>query len=214
MQYNSQAAGYTAAELCDAAQALPDVVLRATRPLVQNITNYVAMTISANVLLALGALTTQRNSVYASETAFWSDAAAKSPDNPRAAANLGYALALAGLQAERLASGQLRRAQRLAVGRGGAQADAAAVDLQVEQLQLAGGKVEVALAALAGSDLDAAVGQRHGLGGLSRGQQVEEKQQRGGNGRHGISLRRGAAIRAAHRKRRTITAEICRCDPG
>lgn len=31
------------------------VALRATRPLVQNITNYVAMTISANVLLALGA---------------------------------------------------------------------------------------------------------------------------------------------------------------
>lgn len=124
------------------------------------------------------------------------------------------ALALAGLQAERLASGQLRRAQRLAVGRGGAQADAAAVDLQVEQLQLAGGKVEVALAALAGSDLDAAIGQRHGLGGLGRGQQVEEKQQRGGNGRHGISLRIGAAIRAAHRKRRTIAAEICRCDPG
>src|SRR6266436_5424361 len=29
--------------------------LRARRPLVQNITNYVAMTVSANVLLALGA---------------------------------------------------------------------------------------------------------------------------------------------------------------
>ncbi|MGV8376680.1 hypothetical protein ACV341_27665 [Pseudomonas aeruginosa] len=58
------------------------------------------------------------------------------------------------------------------------------LDLEVEQLQLAGGKVEVALAALAGSDLDAAIGQRHGLGGLGRGQQVEEKQQRGGNVRH------------------------------
>lgn len=39
--------------LADAASALHD--LRAARPLVQNITNYVAMTISANVLLALGA---------------------------------------------------------------------------------------------------------------------------------------------------------------
>jgi len=40
-------------DLADAAEALE--ALRATRPLVQNITNYVAMTISANVLLALGA---------------------------------------------------------------------------------------------------------------------------------------------------------------
>ena len=39
--------------LAAAAAALGD--LRAQRPLVQNITNYVAMTISANVLLALGA---------------------------------------------------------------------------------------------------------------------------------------------------------------
>lgn len=65
----------------------------------------------AVVLLALGALTTQRNSVYASETAFWSDAAAKSPDNPRAAANLGYALALAGRSTE--AERQFRRALAL-----------------------------------------------------------------------------------------------------
>ncbi len=39
--------------LADAARALAD--LRARRPLVHNITNYVAMTLSANALLALGA---------------------------------------------------------------------------------------------------------------------------------------------------------------
>jgi hydroxyethylthiazole kinase len=39
--------------LADAARALED--MRAARPLVHNITNYVAMTISANVLLAVGA---------------------------------------------------------------------------------------------------------------------------------------------------------------
>lgn len=39
--------------LAEAAQALE--AMRAARPLVQNITNYVAMTISANVLLAIGA---------------------------------------------------------------------------------------------------------------------------------------------------------------
>src|SRR5579871_5777149 len=40
-------------DLADAAAAVNE--LRARRPLVHNITNYVAMTISANVLLALGA---------------------------------------------------------------------------------------------------------------------------------------------------------------
>src|SRR6478752_6212683 len=42
-----------AIDLAAAASAVGE--LRARRPLVQNITNYVAMTISANVLLALGA---------------------------------------------------------------------------------------------------------------------------------------------------------------
>src|SRR6185503_17235909 len=42
-----------AIDLAAAAAALAD--LRARRPLVHNITNYVAMTVSANVLLALGA---------------------------------------------------------------------------------------------------------------------------------------------------------------
>ncbi len=40
-------------DIAGAAAALKE--LRERRPLVQNITNYVAMTISANVLLALGA---------------------------------------------------------------------------------------------------------------------------------------------------------------
>lgn len=44
------------------------------------------------LLAALGALTWQRNSVYHSETAFWSDVVAKSPVQARAWNNLGYAL--------------------------------------------------------------------------------------------------------------------------
>ena len=45
--------------------------------------------------VGLGAATHARNRVYADELTFWSDVVAKSPDNPRAHNNLGYALALA-----------------------------------------------------------------------------------------------------------------------
>lgn len=70
------------------------------------------LAVAAIALLAcLGTLTTQRNLVYASEIAFWSDVAAKSPTNARAAGNLGYALALAGRTAE--AEAELRRALAL-----------------------------------------------------------------------------------------------------
>jgi Flp pilus assembly protein TadD len=44
------------------------------------------------VLGGLGVATWQRNTVYGSETAFWSDVATKSPRNARAWNNLGYAL--------------------------------------------------------------------------------------------------------------------------
>ncbi len=62
-------------------------------------------------LLLLGLATAKRNEVYANEIAFWSDVAAKSPANPRAAGNLGYAYALAGRRAE--AEAQFRRALAL-----------------------------------------------------------------------------------------------------
>jgi tetratricopeptide (TPR) repeat protein len=63
------------------------------------------------ILHLLGFATAHRNAVYASEIAFWSDVAAKSPANPRAAGNLGYAYALAGRRVE--AEAQFRRALAL-----------------------------------------------------------------------------------------------------
>lgn len=68
----------------------------------------IAMTV---ILLLLAAATAQRNRVYSSEIAFWSDVSAKSPENARAAGNLGYALALAGQPAE--AEAEFRRALAL-----------------------------------------------------------------------------------------------------
>ncbi len=65
----------------------------------------------AALLLGLAAATAQRNTLYASEIAFWTDVAAKSPANARAAGNLGYALARAGRPAE--AEAQFRRALAL-----------------------------------------------------------------------------------------------------
>ncbi|HYL18929.1 MAG TPA: hypothetical protein VEV20_09610, partial [Burkholderiales bacterium] len=43
------------------------------------------------LVLALGLVTVQRNQTYASQVAFWRDAAAKSPSKARVANNLGYA---------------------------------------------------------------------------------------------------------------------------
>lgn len=51
-----------------------------------------ALLLGCVVLAALGGLTWQRNAVYHSETAFWSDVVAKSPVQARAWNNLGYAL--------------------------------------------------------------------------------------------------------------------------
>jgi tetratricopeptide (TPR) repeat protein len=51
-----------------------------------------ALLLGCAVLAALGGLTWQRNTVYHSETAFWSDVLAKSPSRARAWNNLGYAL--------------------------------------------------------------------------------------------------------------------------
>lgn len=51
-----------------------------------------AMVLGWLVLGGLGVATWQRNTVYGSETAFWSDVATKSPRNARAWNNLGYAL--------------------------------------------------------------------------------------------------------------------------
>lgn len=65
----------------------------------------------AALLLGLAAATAQRNTLYASEIAFWTDVAAKSPANARAAGNLGYALARAGHPVE--AEAQFRRALAL-----------------------------------------------------------------------------------------------------
>lgn len=52
------------------------------------------------IALALAAATHARNRVYASETAFWRDVAAKSPHNGRAWNNLGWALSLEDRDAE------------------------------------------------------------------------------------------------------------------
>lgn len=65
----------------------------------------------AMILLLCAAITAGRNLVYSSEIAFWSDVVAGSPDNPRAAGNLGYALALDGRTAE--AEAEFRRALAL-----------------------------------------------------------------------------------------------------
>ncbi len=48
---------------------------------------------AAAVVLALGALTAARNTVYADEVRFWEAALARSPGNARALNNLGFALA-------------------------------------------------------------------------------------------------------------------------
>jgi tetratricopeptide (TPR) repeat protein len=55
---------------------------------------------AGTALVALGAATVARNAVYRDEVAFWQDVVAKSPGNARAHGNLGYALALAGRDAE------------------------------------------------------------------------------------------------------------------
>jgi len=61
----------------------------------------VAAAVVATVLLvALGVATLGRNAVYRDEVAFWSDVAVKAPGNARAHNNLGYALALAGRDAD------------------------------------------------------------------------------------------------------------------
>lgn len=65
----------------------------------------------AALLICLAISTTQRNALYASEIAFWTDVVAKSPANARAAGNLGYALARAGRPAD--AEAQFRRALAL-----------------------------------------------------------------------------------------------------
>jgi Flp pilus assembly protein TadD len=52
---------------------------------------------------ALAVLTVRRNAVYRDEITLWADTAAKSPDNPFAANNLGVALAAAGRPAEAVA---------------------------------------------------------------------------------------------------------------
>ena len=51
-----------------------------------------AVLLGCVLLAALGTLTWQRNTVYHSETAFWSDVVAKGPAQARAWNNLGYAL--------------------------------------------------------------------------------------------------------------------------
>lgn len=63
------------------------------------------------VLVLASASTARRNLVYASEIAFWCDVAQKSPANPRAAANLGYAYAIAGRPSQ--AEAEFRRALAL-----------------------------------------------------------------------------------------------------
>jgi tetratricopeptide (TPR) repeat protein len=65
----------------------------------------------AALALLLAAATIARNRVYVDEIAFWQDVARKSPHNPRAANNLGYAYALACRDAEALA--EFERAMRL-----------------------------------------------------------------------------------------------------
>ncbi len=50
----------------------------------------------AVILLGLACLTISRNTVYRSEIALWEDTTRKSPHNPRALNNLGYAYFLAG----------------------------------------------------------------------------------------------------------------------
>jgi tetratricopeptide (TPR) repeat protein len=47
----------------------------------------------AALLVALGIATARRSLVYADEVSFWQDVANKAPENPRAHANLGFALA-------------------------------------------------------------------------------------------------------------------------
>jgi hypothetical protein len=51
-----------------------------------------AVLLGCVLLAVLGGLTWQRNFVYHSETAFWSDVVAKSPAQARAWNNLGHAL--------------------------------------------------------------------------------------------------------------------------
>jgi tetratricopeptide (TPR) repeat protein len=54
----------------------------------------------AGVSILLGGYTVSRNCVYRSETALWEDTARKSPENPRAYNNLGYAYSLKGRKAD------------------------------------------------------------------------------------------------------------------
>ncbi|MGC3999364.1 MAG: tetratricopeptide repeat protein [Anaeromyxobacter sp.] len=65
----------------------------------------------AALLLALGVVTAVRSQVYRDEVTFWSDVVEKAPHNPRAHANLGWALAHACRPEE--AEAALREALRL-----------------------------------------------------------------------------------------------------
>ena len=66
------------------------------------------------MLAALGGLTWQRNTVYHSETAFWSDVLAKSPSRARAWNNLGLGLLTLGdfVHAERACQHSARLLRR------------------------------------------------------------------------------------------------------
>ena len=74
----------------------------------------VALAIAISLALVLGAATYRRNLVYADEITFWRDVTHKSPHNPRAFNNLGYAYALDGRKAE--AETAFRRALALEPG--------------------------------------------------------------------------------------------------
>jgi Tfp pilus assembly protein PilF len=84
------------------------------------------------ITAALGIATTQRNLVYRSEVALWSDSVAKAPQNPRGHHNLGYAYELNGnlplaVQEYRIAlsfqPGNARYLQSLKIAQGKVAAD-------------------------------------------------------------------------------------------
>ncbi len=58
------------------------------------------ITVVATVSILLGGYAVARNCMYKSEIALWEDTARKSPQNPRAYNNLGYAYALEGRKAD------------------------------------------------------------------------------------------------------------------
>ncbi len=133
----------------------------------------------AGILVAavgtLGMLTWQRNTVFGSELALWSDTVAKRPENPRARNNLGLALANAGRVEE--AAEQYRRAIALQPNHAFAHDNLAAILLAQGRFAEALAHCEAAVAAAPGF-FGARVNLARALAALDRGEAAEAQYRR------------------------------------